>query len=579
DTVIIIIDKDDNYQVKSVPKTVTIQKDTHDGGFTAFGALQATTDQFVASSGGWVTSVYGITGPEKGGWMFSINGVIPSVGAKNAVVNSGDKVIWFCIYDWEKGNNPRWEDIKADEPGKEDDVSETVKSLRKYYSKKEEFTSYEALGYLHTSDSLENDLKTIQLKFKVNNSPGSASEYAKNIMGLVASGQNPYSYKGIDYVTPLVASQNAEGKFIIGKYDNYSTTMAFSMMALDMANANYDKDKALLALISYQTQTGSFGGVDETGMVLSALSKYKDKAEIDTAIKKALNYLHSQQDEETGGFIVWGYENPYSASAVIQGLVSIGENPESESWIKNGKSIVDSLMKFFKDDHFENSSEKDMITEQAFMALADIYRGKSMFNEIRLNTAAPVKLVINGYTGVMKQDDKVNLNVVAYDIDNNIIPAGEIIWISSQEDVAVVDRNGRVTAKKPGEVLITARIKDTGISETVKITVSEKEINVEYMGDISIENGKQVTAKVLIENLTEKTNPATLIIALYDNNSGKMINYSIISKELAGKEKLELSAGFLIPDIGNYSVKAFLWDNLENQKVIMNEYTYIKPAA
>jgi hypothetical protein len=580
DTAIIVINEDDSYQVKSVPKTVTIEKGKHDGGFTAFGALQATTDQFVAKSSGWVTSIYGITGPETGGWMFSVNGVISNVGAKSTVVNSGDKVIWFCIYDVEKGNNPKWEDINA-EPDKEYDVEEAVKALRAYYSKKSEFTAQEALGYLHTSGSHEDDLKTIQLKFKVNESPESASEYAKNIMGLIASGQNPYSYKGIDYVTPLRLSQNAEGKFIIGKNDNYPTTMAYSMMALDMSNAPYDTDKALSGLMSYQAGTGSFGGVDETGMVLSALSKYKNRTEIDAAIGKALNYLHSEQDESTGGFIVWGSEseNPYSASAVIQGLVSVGENPESEEWTKNDKNILDSLMKYFKGDHFEDSSEKDMITEQGFMALADMYRGKSMFNEIRLNTAMPVKLVINGYDGVIREGDTVNLNVVAYDKDNNIVPAGELIWSSSQEDVAAADNQGKVTAKKPGEAVITASIKDTEISASLAITVAQKEINVEYIGDITIKNGKQVTTKVAIENLTEKISPATLIIALYDNNSGRMINYSVISKDLAGKEKLELSAGFLVPDTGSYSVKAFLWDDLENQNVIMNEYVDIKPAA
>lgn len=540
--------------------------------------MQATTDQFVAGSSGWVTSIYGVTGPSKGGWMFSVNGVIPDVGAKSAVVNNGDKVIWFCVYDWEKENNPKWEDIKT-ESGKEYDVEEAVKALRTYYSRKTEFTAQEALGYLHTSDSPEDDLKTIQLKFKVNESPESASEYAKNIMGLIAAGQNPYAYKKIDYVTPLATSQNADGKFIVGKNDNYPTTMAFSMIALDMANAQYNTDKALSALLSYQENTGSFGGVDETGMVLSALSKYKSRTEIDAAIKKALNYLHSQQDESTGGFIVWGSENPYSASAVIQGLVSVGENPESEEWTKNGKNIADSLMKFFKDDHFENSSEKNMITEQAFMALADMYRGKSMFNEIRLNTAMPVKLVISGYNGVIREGDTVNLNAVAYDSDNNIVPAGEIIWMSSQQDVAAVDSQGKVTAKKSGEAVITASIKDTEISASLEITVAEKEIYVEYVGDISLENGKHVTAKVLIENLTEKISPATLIIALYDNSSGRMINYSIMSRDLAGKEKLELSAGFLVPETGSYSVKAFLWDNLENQSVIMNEYVDIKPAA
>ncbi len=95
-----------------------------------------------------------------------------------------------------------------------------------------------------------------------------------------------------------------------------------------------------------------------------------------------------------------GEENPYSASAVLQGLIAVGENPQSEKWTKSGKTIVDSLMNFYKDGYFEYTSEWggtdiDMPTEQAFIALADVYRGKSMFNEIKLNTSEIARITID----------------------------------------------------------------------------------------------------------------------------------------------------------------------------------------
>ncbi len=575
-TAIIVIDKDDNYEIKSVPKTVTIDKNKHSEGLTAFGALQATTDQYSASDSGWVTSIYGINGSENGGWMFSVNGVIPEVGAKQVKLQAGEKVIWFCIYDWKKGNNPKWEELT--QQGTEEQV---IKALREYYSVKENFTFREAMGYNHTSDSPENDLTLIDSKFNVNENPKSATDYVGNIMGIIASGKTPYSYNGEDYVEPLVASQNEEGKFIVGEYDNYPTTVAFSMLALDMAGARYNIDKALEALLSFTDRNGSFGGVDETAMALMALSKYRERPEVSAAIEKALKYLKSQQDGNSGGFIVFGSENPYSASAVIQGLIAVGEDPKSDKWIKNGKNIVDSLMNFYKDGHFEKTSEWgtdiDMVTEQAFIALADLYRGKSMFNEIKLNTCEIVKLIINKPSGRITEGETIDLQVTAYDKNGSIVPVNEIAWTSSDAEMAAVDETGKLTAKKAGSVTITASFKN--VSASVDIDIHQNEIQIEDVGDVQFKNGQQATAKIRMKNLTSESKPATLIVALYDNKTGKMLNYSIVNKKLEGNEELELSAGFLVPEEGDYSVRSFLWDDTEHQNVIMPEPAEMERAA
>ena len=54
-------------------------------------------------------------------------------------------------------------------------------------------------------------------------------------MGLMAAGKDPRNYNGQNYVKTLAESQNKEGKFIIGQWDDHPTTIAFSMLALDMA--------------------------------------------------------------------------------------------------------------------------------------------------------------------------------------------------------------------------------------------------------------------------------------------------------------------------------------------------------
>lgn len=672
-TAIIVIDKDDNYEIKSEPQTVTINKDKHDGGLTAFGALQATTNEY-EGSGSWITSIYGIKNEGIGGWMFNVNGKVPNVGANQVKLKEGDKVIWFYNPDGYKEVSPQWEELTGEEPeeklsikiisdkksikvgeelpltaevrqgdkvlndkeimwlssnaevatidengkltalkagevtiaaalkenkeikdtvkikvvkkDKEDlTIEEVIKELREYYWSKEEFTFRQAIGYNYTSDNLEKDLIEISFKFKINEEPKSASDHVGNIIGLIAAGKDPYNYNNKNYVETLVKSQNEEGKFIIGEWDDYSTTVAFSVLALDMAGANYNRDKAIEALLVYQESNGSFGGVDETGMVLTALAKYKDKSEVQTAINKGLKYLKEQQDENTGGFIVLGGENPYSASAVLQGLIGVGEDPLSEKWTKGGKTIVDSLMNFYKEGHFEKESEwspepeVDMVTEQAFIALADVYRGKSMFNEIKLNTSEIARITIDKPDiDKIIEGETIKLNITAYDKNGKIVPAKEIEWTSSDNEIAEVDKNGKVTTKKPGNVTITAILKDTDIKDNIELEISEKEFEIEYVGDMKVKNGQQANAKVILKNLTIEQKPATLIIALYDKKTNKLLNYSIVKKELKSKEELELTAGFLVPETGEHYIKAFLWDDLKNQNIIMQEAKEIKVA-
>lgn len=466
-------------------------------------------------------------------------------------------------------------------------ISDAIGELREYYSEKDLFTFRSALAYHYTSDNLEVDLIEIGSKFKVNEKPDSASAYVGNIMGLIAAGKDPYKHNNENYVKTLIDSQNENGKFMIGEYDDYPTTQAFSVLALDMANGDYDKKKAIDALLSYQDEGGSFGGefggVDETGMILGALGKYKDESKVNASIDRALNYLKGEQDEDTGGFITFGSESPHSASAVIQGLVAVGEDPLSKEWTKGDKTMVNSLLSFYKGGYFESVSEWgtdiDSVTEQGLLALADLYRGKSIFNELRLDLNLPARISIE-MPNIVKiiEGDIIKLVAIGYDKDEKILPLYNLIWASSDEEIATIDINGNLLTKKSGKVNIKAKVEGTSIEDNIEIEVLDKEFEIEYIGDASVQKGKQADAKVKMRNLTLDIKSATLIIGLYEKNNNKLINYSTIKRNLESKEEIELSAAFLVPEMGEYYIKAFLWDDLETQNIIMKETKDLKIA-
>lgn len=663
-TAIIVFKEDGTYEKKSAPKDIKINIDNNDGGFTAYGALQATTSEY-AGSPNWITSIYGITGPSTGGWMFAVNGKVPNTTAGQTILKEGDQVIWYCTYDYNRDKAPTWKELGgkesenykitinlsktflkvgeelplvaqvkkgdevvtdkevmwlgsnakasiengkliakeageitliaslADDKNVKDTITisieenktlttkQIIEALRKHYINKSEYTFRQAIGYNFTSDNLEKDLLEIAYRFKTNENPKTASEHVGNIIGLIASGKNPYAYNNKNYVKTLADAQDINGKFIIGAYDDYPTVVAFSMLALDMAKTEYNRDKAIEALLSYQDLTsGSFGGADETGMVLTALAKYKNRANVQSAIDKGLSYLQTIQDINTGGIIAWGEENPYSASAVLQGLIAVGENPLSQKWTKNGKTIVDSLMNYYKDGHFENAAGIDeMLTEQAFIALSDVYRGKSMFNEIKLNDNEVVKIAIQ-IPNIPKiiEGDFIKLFVTGYAANNDIAPVGKILWSSSDTNIATVDENGNVIAMKAGEATITAKVDGKDIINTVKLTISAKEFNTEYIGDDIVSNGNTFEANLKVKNLTEEKKKVALIVALYDKSTNKMLSFEIKELELNSKEEQDLLTEISIPSNGNFYIRIFLWDSLENQDVLMKKFEEFKAS-
>ncbi len=469
------------------------------------------------------------------------------------------------------------EGLVEEETEDERTIRETVETLRNYYGEKATYTFRTAIGYNYTSDNLERDIPIIRDRYAVSENLNGASAYVGNIIGLISAGRNPYDYNGKNYVKELADSQQDSGKFIVGTYDDYPTTVAFSIIALDMAKGEYDVEKAVSALIGYQNNDGSFGSygmVDDAAMSIMALGSHRDLNGVNDSIDKALAYLKANQ-KNSGGFEAFGSENPYSVSAVIQGLIAVGEDPLSSEWRKNGNSMLDALISYKVGDHFESTSEWGTeiasATEQAFIALADLCRGKSMFKEIGLEEGEPVTVrIVEPAKTVLKENETLNLEARAYDENNNYLPVYELLWESSDNNVAEVDKDGTVTAKKAGKVTITVKIKGyENIADTVGLTVEPEDFQIERIGNDPIRKGTEGRVEIRIKNISSSDKSATFIVVLFNKDESKMINYSYVNEAIKAGETKEMGAGFLIPETGDYIIKAMVWDNFENQNILL----------
>lgn len=65
--------------------------------------------------------------------------------------------------------------------------------------------------------------------------------------------------------------------------------------------------------------------------------------------------------------------------------------------------------------------------------------------------------------------DKLNAKVLPEDATNK-----KVVWSSSDESIAKVDENGKVTAIKEGKATITAKVEGTDLTATCKVNVTKK---------------------------------------------------------------------------------------------------------
>jgi len=229
--------------------------------------------------------------------------------------------------------------------------------------------------------------------------PSRATDYQRTIIGILSVGGNPRAFSERNLVEAVLKSQMSSGKFadtIEGKGERLVNSHIWGIISLYSAGEKIpNPEGAYNWLVSKQNSDGGFGiftgaksDLDMTSMALTAFSALGRKPS-DKYVFKAMEFIKSRQTK-TGGFEIFGQENPDTASTVVQGLVALGINPVSKEWVKvNDKNMIDFIMSFqLSDGGFSHirGGEADMLaTTRALTALADYYNSKSVYNLIREN--------------------------------------------------------------------------------------------------------------------------------------------------------------------------------------------------
>lgn len=332
-------------------------------------------------------------------------------------------------------------------------------------------------------------------------------------------------------VNSLIFALNAydSGAYEIPKEQKINTRDGLIRLILDKRKADggwafygskYDPDMtgmALHALAPYYTASSA----EETGIEQETYQAVR--AAVDQAVSVLANAY--QENGTFGGRSA----NSNSLAIVMAAFHALGiDSHEDARLIKDGVSAMDSLLTFVVDtqDGFKwmlsNSSENAMATEQGYMALISYVNMKETGKPYNIYNCGvkiipPLKVDVTGVvldkdSAVMEVGENLKLNA-------SIFPENatnkNLIWTSSNENVAAVDENGLVSAgKTAGETLITVTTEDGNFTASCKIQVKNtalenakdtalKEIN-DYKHADDYRQAEKEQLKVIIEDASKK---------------------------------------------------------------------------
>ncbi|CAB1253635.1 hypothetical protein CLOSBL3_12722 [Clostridiaceae bacterium BL-3] len=337
------------------------------------------------------------------------------------------------------------------------------------------------------------------LEEKIENSPDKVlkqpTDYARTVIGIVASGGNPTNFAGQNLVEKIYdydeQSMEEQG---IGAY-------VYALIALDSADfsvpegSKWTRDKLVDKILDCRTNDkgwtywGDSADTDMTSMAISALAPYKDEEDVKSAVDAAVDKLSSMQRED-GGFTYSqgdvGAENPENPNSVAMAIIGICDNgidPASDArFIKNGGNAISALLKFAVSDNTgfwspwgSNQTTDSSATEQGLRALADyklfkdgkgsVYKN---FADVH-NTDIPVdSITLDKTQATLKEEETLKLTPTIS--PDNATEA--LVWESDKPDVVAVDADGKVKAVSVGIATITVKPQYNTHAQPVKCTVT-----------------------------------------------------------------------------------------------------------
>ncbi len=323
-------------------------------------------------------------GPNSG-WMFSVNGKFPGIGADNLVIRNGDYIEWIYTTDLGEDVGNSYKDkrngsVEIDNGTVEQqEISSIIDGIIKTVINNDELTEWQIIGISRAGVQVD-EKHYKNLEEYVRAQKGSfrkITDCGKIVMAVTALSKDPRNISGYNLIEKI--------------YNNDKMTLqgtngpAFALLALDTVryavpeDALWSRKKLTDWILKQQNDDGGFplthgeaSDVDITAMTLQALSRYQDNPAVKTAVERAVDFLSRNQASD-GGYCSWKDSNSESVSQTIIALTALGINPATDDrFVKDG-NLISKLLSFKEPDgrfaHRKGDGPNDIATEQALVAL------------------------------------------------------------------------------------------------------------------------------------------------------------------------------------------------------------------
>ena len=347
-----------------------------------------------------------------------------------------------------------------------------------------------------------------------------ATDYAAVILQLVMLGENPYNYKGKDYVALLMKENNA-GNF--GAFGNN----IWALMALKAAGAEIPEQ--LLTTVKNQAKSERFD-LDMRGWALAAISDYINPLER-AQIASSIADTQVSSGEESAMFKHPSYNdiNTMTHACVLSGIAGAGIDAQSNLFIKDGRGPLEALKEEYSapgGQFYYSRAGFPSYSKDIIIALGDIVHGSNVWQRYTLTEVKKTSLLseaqgmLTGSAGTEAQKSTLSEVIQAAQTKYD----GEAYY-SIYEAMAAIDPSMKASATV-GSPLDMFNEMVQNLSDV--ITISDKTLVEEVMNQYEAltENYK---GNVNVESMNKFRNSQGQIIGLEAGENAKVVFEEILN--------------------------------------------------
>ncbi|AZV57192.1 leucine-rich repeat protein [Clostridium sp. AWRP] len=228
-----------------------------------------------------------------------------------------------------------------------------------------------------------------------------------------------------------------------------------------------------------------------------------------------------------------------------------------------------------------NTLEDDCFSGCTGLSILDMTGTKLISKDTTSIGCPSTTVLLYGQDGKLSPGE-VSIGVGETKAVTSEIPSDKTItWGSSDTSVVTVSDKGEVTGVKPGTAYVYAKASDDTYGGLCSVTVTDNgkdkdksmQITTDLAKGTTFKLGNDAKISINVKNNSTETQEASLILSLFNKDNNKFISSVSAHKNIAAGDSADLTGSMKLPTQGNYEIRAFVWNNLDDMRPISDVIT------